>query len=240
MKKEELIQAYHNNNLTAEQERSMEQMIASGEISLEELDTLSIFESIPAVRDVSDATDMKIIDSLESLTAPSSIKNPLIWYKYGLITLSAIILLVAAFWFGQISTNTTEVPVQHFQQDFASQFSEANNATEKISLVSTENLDLSQDYKIAESLIFALNNDKSTNVRIACVQTLENYSYLEQVRTGLVNSIINQNSPLVLSHIADAINSSGKGISKGEFSKRINKDLPKPLLENIEENFLKI
>ena len=240
MKKETLIQAYIANSLTDEQQKQLERLIEEGEVQLEELDSMDLFDQLNSELTVTNEVDQAIHNSLKTKPNSTSTSDSINWYKYALMSVLGLLLLAAVFWFGKQSSISMDSDAPIFKQDFASQFIEAENASEKITLVSTENLDLSEDMKIADALIFALNNDKSTNVRIACVQTLERYSYLEQVRTGLVNSIVNQDSPLVLSHIADAINASGKGLSKEEMAKRINKDLPPPLLDHIQENFLKI
>jgi len=243
MTKEKLIQAYMENSLTADQQEALEGMITEGKIQLEELESNDLFGAMEDELTVSQEADyrfQKLIETAPEQVSTSPAKQAINWYKYGLIGLASLVLLFAVYSLGKQSNALNPAMNPVIKQDFASQFIEAEDASEKITLVSTETLDLTEDKKITEALLSALNTDKSTNVRIACVQTLERYSYMEEVRSGLVNSIIHQTSPLVLSHIADAINASGKGLSKSEMEKRINKNLPQPILDNIEANFLKI
>ena len=49
-----------------------------------------------------------------------------------------------------------------------------------------------------------------------------------------MNAIGNQDSPVVLTNLAEAIEASGKKIDKEDFHSRINQDLPAPVKKSLE------
>lgn len=53
------------------------------------------------------------------------------------------------------------------------------------------------DEKIIQALLQTLNNDSNVNVRLAAIESLTNYLDRPEVREGLVQSIVKQDSPLV-------------------------------------------
>ncbi len=69
-----------------------------------------------------------------------------------------------------------------------------NQRLEAISFV--DNFD-DQNGKVIEALFRTLNNDPNVNVRLAAIKSLMNYVGSPMVRQGLVESIVNQESPIV-------------------------------------------
>ncbi len=55
----------------------------------------------------------------------------------------------------------------------------------------------SVDEKVIGALLETLNKDSNVNVRLAAIEALSHYVEIEQVRTGLVESIVQQDSPIV-------------------------------------------
>ncbi len=55
----------------------------------------------------------------------------------------------------------------------------------------------SADEKVILALLHTLNKDSNVNVRLAAIEALSHYVDNEQVRTGLVESIVQQDSPIV-------------------------------------------
>jgi len=79
------------------------------------------------------------------------------------------------------------------------------SASERIRAVSyTSEINTAND-KVVEALLTTLNNDANVNVRLMTLNALMHYTDNPAVREGLVQSIVNQESPLVQSAMADAM-----------------------------------
>ena len=74
---------------------------------------------------------------------------------------------------------------------------EQSNATDRLKAVNYSNELTAADDKIIEALLETLNNDPNVNIRLASLEALTRQIENPEVRTGLVRSINNQNSPLV-------------------------------------------
>lgn len=57
--------------------------------------------------------------------------------------------------------------------------------------------------EVTDALFITLNNDQSTNVRLAALATLSEYAKDPAIREGLVKSITQQKSPLVQVALAE-------------------------------------
>jgi hypothetical protein len=68
--------------------------------------------------------------------------------------------------------------------------------TEDISAVNEE---------VIEALLTTLNEDPNVNVRLATLEALVNFAALPRVREGLVQSIVQQESPLLQSAMVDVM-----------------------------------
>ncbi len=80
------------------------------------------------------------------------------------------------------------------------QLPSASTRLQAVSLV--ENSNKAND-KVMSSLFYILNNDSNTNVRLAVLDALIQFSNTPTVRAQLVNSITNQDSPMVQVAIAE-------------------------------------
>jgi len=61
------------------------------------------------------------------------------------------------------------------------------------------------DSQVLQSLLYALNNDESVNVRLSTVDALEKYASDPQVRRALIDSVPQQESPLVQVALMDLL-----------------------------------
>ena len=243
--KDILIQKYHSNSLSVEESGKLEEMIEKGEVSLEEIEefsgVLSLFE-INEQLEPSVRMDERFFETLQKASeTPVKID---IWSNISSIFLKwalPMVLIVITFFVGQeIGKDNSSLAEAQITLNFSTQLLATENVNDKINLVSNTKITEDTDQKVIEALLFALNSDESTNVRLACVNTLYDYSYLPEVRTGLINAISNQTSPLVLSNLAEAINASGKKISPDDFKSRIKTEMPKPLRNLVEESMTNI
>ncbi|PKP33918.1 MAG: hypothetical protein CVU00_09160 [Bacteroidetes bacterium HGW-Bacteroidetes-17] len=78
----------------------------------------------------------------------------------------------------------------------------ASERLQAMKMISTSPVD---NEKIIGSLLEALNKDSDVNVRMAAVEALLAFANLDQVRTGLKESVFKQNSPLVQLTLVDGL-----------------------------------
>lgn len=79
------------------------------------------------------------------------------------------------------------------------------SASERIKGVSFTSEVKSTNKEVVDALFSTLNNDPNVNVRLVTLEALTNLASDPAVREGLVQSIIQQDSPLVQSALADAM-----------------------------------
>lgn len=245
--KNKLINKYREGTLSPQEELQLEEMIASGDIQLEELEGYQImFAAIKVEMDTSQELDDRISSLSEGVTLEKPNTNTKGKHNPWMYLLG-ISMLGLAYFLGTLNDTSGDLP-QHFaenvkkapNQDFATALMNTETTDDKINLVSNKGTIEETDKKTIEVLLFTLNNDKSNNVRLACINALYDYSYLPEVREGFVNSISLQSSPVVVANLADAINASGNKMTKEEFLKLIKKDLPEPIKQTMELTLLSI
>ncbi len=84
------------------------------------------------------------------------------------------------------------------------------------------------DSEIIESLIGVLNHDSNDNVRLLALDALIRYSFIPEVREGLVASIGNQTSPLIQLRLAEIMLVFGEKRAVPEFER---------VLQNVNLNY---
>lgn len=98
------------------------------------------------------------------------------------------------------------------------------SASKRLQAVSYSN-ELNQlDDKVVNVLLKTLNEDPNVNVRLATLEALLKFSHSPKVRKGLVESITLQESPLVISALADAMVEMQEKSSVDLFKQLLNKD----------------
>ena len=210
--------------LNKDQEKEMDQWIEGED-----------FDQFFSTKEPSVKMDERFFDMLKKHQKPA--KKAWIPFLWFLRIALPVGLLVLTFYLGKQQASTPEnIDIK----DFASELLTSENVGDKISLVSNKQLRDNTDKKVIDALLFSLSNDESVNVRLACINTLYDYAYLPSVRTGLIQAVSNQSSPIVLANLAEAINASGKQLLKEEFMALINKDLPPPIKRTIDASLIQI
>lgn len=74
---------------------------------------------------------------------------------------------------------------------------EQNSANKRLEGVSEANKIGKVDDQVINALLRTLNNDPNVNVRLAAIESLTNYVENPKVRQGLIQSIPNQESPII-------------------------------------------
>lgn len=124
--------------------------------------------------------------------------------------LAVVMGIGAAFWLArngregqQLQTLQTEV--HELKQTMLLAMLDNPLASERIKAVSYTSDITHLDKKVIEALLETLNNDPNVNVRLSTLDALSQLGNYPEVRSGLIQSIAGQDSPLVQSTIADVM-----------------------------------
>ncbi|MEO5582503.1 MAG: HEAT repeat domain-containing protein [Saprospiraceae bacterium] len=123
------------------------------------------------------------------------------WYK---IAAAALILIIGlggmtmhALYVQRQELAKVQFELEQTKQVVMAKLNNTQSASQRISAVySTDELG-ALDQEILQLLIKTMNEDPSSNVRIACLDALSKYYRIPQVRTALIQSMKFQNDPVV-------------------------------------------
>jgi hypothetical protein len=134
--------------------------------------------------------------------------------QYRLPLAYAILVVVAgvgaAFWIERNSSEKQQLQalqaqVHELKQTMMLAMLDNPLASERIKAVSYTSNIRNLDKKVIEALLETLNNDPNVNVRLSTLDVLARLVNYPEVRSGLIQSIAGQESPLVQSAIADVM-----------------------------------
>lgn len=217
------IIAYLDNPKDAEKERAVQQLIASGELSEDDLayytatyrQTTQLSQPLPSDRLRSRVYDMireeQSADRLHFSSWAGSLSG---WMqRISLTQLAGASLLVLlgvclGFWLRpteayetQLSTLTGEV--QRMREMMVLTLLEQPSASQRLKAVSISTQLSYTDETIYQALLKTLNHDSQVNVRLAALDALIDYADRPLVRQGLIEAIAHQDSPLVQITLAE-------------------------------------
>ncbi len=165
----------------------------------------------------------------------------------------SILLVVVGIGFGYLFTRQGEGYAN--QQQVAVLSSQVHEMKEMMMLSLLENPSASErirgvsyttevkapNKEVIDALLTTLNNDPNVNVRLVTLDALTHLSGNPAVREGLVQSIIQQESPLVQSALADAMKKLQDKRSVKSFQKLLEqKDLDESVRSKIEKTITEI
>lgn len=90
--------------------------------------------------------------------------------------------------------------------------------------------------KVSNMLLYTLNHDENANVRIASIEALVPYADNPSVRKGLIESIRNQTSPLVILSLTEALHAIGESNTLQNFPSLFNDELPPEARKELESS----
>jgi hypothetical protein len=104
---------------------------------------------------------------------------------------------------GQLDSLSAQI--REMKQSMAISLLENPSASERIRAVNYTNEISKANKQVIDALLETLNNDPNVNVRLVTLEALVKFANEPAVRQGLVQSIANQESPLLQSAIADVM-----------------------------------
>ncbi|QKJ33065.1 HEAT repeat domain-containing protein [Mucilaginibacter mali] len=134
----------------------------------------------------------------------------------------------------QLATLSSQV--HELKQTMMLAMLENPSASERIKGVSYTSEIKHVDQQVIDALFATLNNDPNVNVRLSTLDALSQLSNHPEVRTGLIKSITQQDSPLMQSAIADVMLKLQEKRSVNSFKELLKqKDLDKGVRNKIKE-----
>ena len=145
--------------------------------------------------------------------------------RFFAIAASVALLLAAGFLVGRYLQGEPSSSLANAKEDGVIQLIQNDFASDRLKAVSmaTEIDEVSK--KVTDVLIQTLNSDDHVNVRIACIDALIPMAENAYVRTALIQSISNQESPIVIMHLAEALSSIGESEAVGELDEYLDKSI---------------
>jgi len=101
--------------------------------------------------------------------------------------------------------DTLSVEMQQMREMMMLSMLEKPSATERLKAVNLTSQINQADEKVITALLTTLNNDENTNVRLATIDALLNYADYPEVRQGLVEAIVQQQSGMVQIALAETM-----------------------------------
>ncbi len=181
------------------------------------------------------ALDAEIIRSNKKRTSGSQWVNELLGriFKpqlvYGVLILGLGILGGYLLNFGGSEAATPAQTVdtsdtQELREKLVLTLLEQSSANQRLQGVSEANKIVKVDERVINALLKTLNNDPNVNVRLAAIESLSNYVNYPLVRQGIIQSIPNQESPIIQVTLANLMLALEEKGSIESFKKLLEKE----------------
>lgn len=241
----DLVTGYLQNDLNPDERKKLDKLIESGEIDLLDLKEMEMMAARMDSIDVPNpgsAMQDRFYTMLEEEKQAQSVswsQKLSVWIdaQKSRFELRYVMYAVSVFLAGlligdlyaplsnqdeQIDQLMTEV--SQMREVMMISLLDNSSPTERLKAVNISNEIRSVDDRVVNALLKTLNNDTNVNVRVAAVEALTTHASNPSVRTGLINSIANQQSPIVQAALADAMLALQEKQSVDEFRKLLAKD----------------
>lgn len=254
-----LITDYINGVLTPERRAEFDRYVKEGHIDLKEADDLRAFDQ--KLEEIEEPTPSAVLDehfyamlsSQKSKQKTASISlveriSKLFETSSGKWAFAASILIIGVIagrlfsgFSYQKQMDVISNQMNDMQEMIALTMLEENSVSKRLQGVQMSSELVSKNTHIAEALLITLNNDESANVRIAALRMLGEFSDDPLIREGLINSIQNQDKPVVLMAMAELMVELQEEKALPEFENIIDGDrAPEELKTSLRENLNKI
>jgi hypothetical protein len=227
---EELFTGWINKDLTSAERERLEQHLAGCAACREELAaTQKTWEMMGALETPEPSANMRVKfqamletykESVQDQQTSYRIKDQLArlwhWQPRWTLAYSFVIILISfscGYWVfhtgkggqqeQQLQALTSQV--HELKQTMMLALLENPSASERIRGVSYTSEIKHADKEVIDALLMTLNNDPNVNVRLSTLDALTHLANHPEVREGLIQSISQQDSPLMQSAIADVM-----------------------------------
>lgn len=248
---EELIVKYNEGQADPAEIKLIEQLIEEGAIDLSQLHELKLLEEqVMKLETPVPSTDLddnfyQMLRAVKAKNKGFSWSNFFSWPELAPKLAFASVTLIVGFLAGYMlfpspSSNkeVSELKDQVLEMKEMMMLSllEKESATERLKAVSLTNEMSSVSDKVTNALLQTLNNDENINVRLEALEALKPFVRDSKIRSELVRSIAQQESPLVLVALAELMVELQEKSSVKELQKIIKSErTPQEIKKRIEE-----
>lgn len=241
----DLVTGYLQNDLNPDEQKKLDKLIESGEINLLDLKEMEMMVGEMGSLDTpkpSSAMQDRFYSMLEEEKQVQTVSwsqklNAWVDDQKNRFEPRYVVYIAAVFLAGlligdlytplsnqneQIHQLTTEV--SQMREVMMISLLDNSSPTERLKAVNISNEIHSVDDRVVNALLKTLNNDSNVNVRLAAVEALTSHASNPAARSGLINSIANQESPIVQAALADAMLALQEPQSVDEFKKLLARD----------------
>jgi D-ribose pyranose/furanose isomerase RbsD len=241
----DLVTGYLQNDLNPDQQKKLDELIESGEIDLLDLKEMELMvgkmDSIDTPKTSSTMRD-RFYNMLEEEKQAQTVSwsqklNAWMDEQKQRFQLRYVVYATALFLVG-LMIGDLYAPISNQDEQIDQLMSEVSqmrevmmislldnsSPTERLKAVNISNEIRSVDERVINALLKTLNNDSNVNVRLAAVDALTSHATNPTARSGLINSIANQQSPIVQAALADAMLALQERQSVDEFRKLLARD----------------
>lgn len=255
-----LITDYIDGNLTADREREFRQYVKEGHIVMTEVEGIMQMQGVIAAAEGPEPdkgmsedfytmlADAKRANNQSSPGFLDQLSQAFFTTLFGRMAFGISLLVVgvlAGISFGG-SSSTDEITVltkqvAEMQETMMFNMLGEESVTERLKGVQMSNELPRTNQKVTDALFMTLNGDESTNVRIAALQVLEGYADDPLIREGLINSISQQESPLMQVALAELMVELQERKSIDQFKQLLeSENTPDEVKTTLEESIGKI
>lgn len=264
---QELFTDYMNKQLTPGQQTELEQHIAGCEVCGQELAAMKeLWDELGDIETPEPSVNVKVkfYAMLDTFTASAEEKRDF-WDKvadnwnrlwqlqprwpmaYNMIVV--LISFACGYWFfssGRSNKQDEQLQalssqVHELRQTMMLALLENPSASERMRAVSYSSEIKHADKQVINALLATLNNDPNVNVRLSTLDALTHLVNHPEVREGLIRSILDQDSPLMQSAIADVMLKLQEKRSVGSFKELLKqKGLDHGVREKIKETITQL
>jgi len=253
----QLLENYRNGKVTKEEELKIEEYIESGEIGLSQFQDLNMlnnsFQSI-STPDPSPEMTASFYEKLHSEELKASSKFSLtgwissLWSHQPVVRWAYSIALVTVGLTAGFLINNQDVKNEDQIESLASEVSqmkemmmltliEKESTSDRLKAVSLTSEMNDASSQVIEALIKTMNSDENVNVRLSAMEALYPYSENPEVRSSLIESISQQDSPLMQVALAEMMVNLQEKKSVEELRKILKQeDTPQEIKERVKES----
>ena len=218
----EILVDYLSGNISDEKSQEFEQFLAENKIFKKEFEATKAFwnisEEIPNPTSRMDVQFYSMLTEeekkVDEVSFIKKIENFFIGSFPKQLVYTLAILTVGFFIGNGFGTNENQsqkklIVAQEETKDVRSQLVLTllgqPSANQRLQAVNEVNKMTSVTETVLKALFSTLNNDDNVNVRLSAIEALKKYTEIPLVREGLINSLMQQKSPLVQIALADVM-----------------------------------
>ena len=224
--KKELLDKFNKGILSDTESDTLEAMFINDSLKIDEFDIYRNLETHYQNEDVNISLDHKIQNLIsEEIQKEKAKQQRRHWFTFLPLPIKLafpLMLLFCGFFAGKSWQNTDQNSFASVDNSLLGNVQMVNDilyhpsSSQRLTLVNNANENSKNQEQIIRVLFMSLNYDNSSNVRMAAVDALMSHSDKPMVREGLIKSIRQQESSIMIEYLTEALNIIGEKVTSGK------------------------